>query len=185
MKVFLFCYPINYLVLTILFTNPDGVSVKTWRDDFASAGIADLAFVPPFNSTPNDTFAWPTLGSMISSGKRVVIFMDSYANQTEVDFILEEFTYMWETPFDQTNQSFPCIVDRPHGLRGQVPTGRLSVINHNFDVELQHDILIPDRSSLNITNGLSGFGSLGLQAEQCAELYGRYPNFLLVDCVTF
>src|SRR5271167_1377949 len=102
----------------MLFTNPDGVNVTNWGDDFRTAGIADLAYVPPFNSTPPDTLEWPTLGSMISSGKRVVIFLDSFANQSEVNFILDEFTYMWETPFDQTNQSFPCNVDRPGSLRG-------------------------------------------------------------------
>ena len=122
---------------------------------------------------------------MISSGKRVVIFLDSYANQTEVDFILDEFTYMWETPFDQTNQSFPCNVDRPNDLRGQIPTGRLSVINHFLDIELPDDVLVPDRPELSITNGVSGFGSLGVQAQQCAALYGRYPNLMLVDCTSF
>lgn len=120
---------------------------------------------------------------MISSGKRVVVFLDSGANHTLVGFILDEFTYMWETPFDQTNQSFPCTVDRPSSLRGQVPTGRLSVINHFLDIELPDNILVPDRAALNDTNGVSGFGSLGLQAEQCAALYGRYPNFFLVDCM--
>lgn len=158
--------------------------MTTWGNDFHASGIADLAFVPSFNSTPSDTLDWPTLGSMISSGKRVVIFLDSYANQTAVDFILDEFTYMWETPFDQTNQSFPCNVDRPHGLRGQTPTGRLSVINHFLDIQLPDNILIPDRPELDVTNGVSGFGSLGLQAQQCAALYGRYPNFMLVDCTS-
>ena len=171
--------------MTILFTNPDGVDVTTWGNDFNSSGIADLAFVPSFNSTPSDTLAWPTLGSMISSGKRVVIFLDSYANQSAVDFILPEFIYMWETPFDQTNQSFPCNVDRPNSLRGQIPTGRLSVVNHFLDIALPDNILIPDRPELNVTNGVSGFGSLGAQAQECAALYGRYPNFMLVDCISF
>jgi hypothetical protein len=119
---------------------------------------------------------------MISSGKRVVIFLDSGANQN-VNFILDEFTYMWETPFDQTDSSFPCTVDRPASLRGQIPNGRLSVINHFLDTELPIvNILIPDRDALAQTNGVSGPGSLGLQAQQCAVLYGGYPNFLLVDC---
>lgn len=50
---------------------------------------------------------------MISSGQRVVIFLDRGANPAQVPFILNEFTYMWETPFDETNASFPCNIDRP------------------------------------------------------------------------
>ena len=100
------------LVLTLLFTNQDGINVTVWANDFKTSGVADHAFVPSFNTTPSDTFNWPTLGSMISSGKRVVIFLDAGANRNEVDFILDEFIYMWETPFDQTNSSFPCNVDR-------------------------------------------------------------------------
>jgi len=172
------------LVLTILFTNPDAVNVTIWGADFVTAGIAEMAFVPNFTGTPPDLNSWPTLGSMISSGKRVVIFMDYYANQNEVDFILDEFTYMWETPFDQTNASFPCTVNRPPSLIGQIPTGRLSVINHFLDVELPDDILVPDRAALDVTNGVSGPGSLGEQAIQCAQLYGTYPNFFLVDCTS-
>jgi len=171
------------VVLTILLTNSDGIDITVWDKNFASAGIADLAFVPPFDATPSDTLDWPTLGSMISSGKRVVIFLDAGADQTKVNYILPEFTYMWETPFDQTDPSFPCTVDRPASIKGQFPTGRLSVINHFFDTTLTQGVLIPDIPALNVTNGVSGKGSLGLQATQCAALYGRYPNFLLVDCM--
>ena len=121
---------------------------------------------------------------MITSGKRVVIFLDSKADTTLVPWILDEFTFMWETPFDETNSSFPCTVDRPPRIRNQVPTGRLAVVNHFLDIALPNDILIPDRGQLEVTNGVSGEGSLGLQAENCAGIYGRYPNFMLVDCTS-
>lgn len=153
-----------------------------WAKDFAAAGLADLAYVPPFKTTPSDTLNWPSLGSMISSGKRVVIFLDANADPSVVNYILPEFIYMWETPFDQSNPSFPCTVDRPSSIAGQFPTGRLSVVNHFLDKELTPSVLIPDTSALNVTNGLSGPGSLGAQAGACSALYGRYPNFLLVDC---
>lgn len=161
-------------------TNPDSMPVELWGEIYNTSGIAELAYVPPFKSTPNDTFSWPNLGTMISSGKRVVIFMDYGANQSEVPFILDEFTYMWETPFDQTNASFPCNIDRPPGLTTTV--GRLATVNHFLDTAFPDDILIPDRAEINRTNGVSGFGSLGEQADTCAAEYGRYPNFLLVDC---
>ena len=49
---------------------------------------------------------WPTLGEMIDSGRRLVVFMDYGADQNQVDYILDEFTYFWETPFSQTDTTF-------------------------------------------------------------------------------
>ena len=121
---------------------------------------------------------------MISSGKRVVIFLDAGANPATVNYILPEFTYMWETPFDQTDPTFPCTVDRPAAIKGQFPTGRLSVINHFLDTQLTEGVLIPDVPALNVTNAVSGAGSLGAQIDSCAAFLGRYPNFLLVDCIS-
>ena len=110
--------------------------------------------------------------------------MDSFADPTKVNYILPEFTYMWETAFDQTSPSFPCTVDRPASLKGEIPTGRLATVNHFLDTQLTPGVLIPDTEALNTTNGVSGPGILGQQALDCSALYGRYPNFLLVDCTS-
>lgn len=77
-------------VLTLIFTNPEGLSITDiWAPAFKTSGIADLAFIPP--SLPVKQSAWPTLGQMIDSKKRVVIFLDSGADTTKVPFILPEF----------------------------------------------------------------------------------------------
>jgi hypothetical protein len=91
---------------------------------------------------------------------------------------------MWETPFDQTDPSFPCVVNRPSEIAGQFPTGRLGVINHFLDTTLTEGVLIPDVQALNVTNAVSGPGSLGVQISTCSAFLGRYPNFLLVDCTS-
>lgn len=172
-------------MLTILFTNSEGIDVTVWASEFQSTGIADMALVPSFTSTPTNTLTWPTLGSMISSGKRVIIFLDAGADRKKVDYILPEFDYAWETAFDQTDPTFPCTVDRPASLKGKVPTGRLSIVNHYLDKVLTGSVLIPATESLNVTNALNGSGSLGAQLDSCATLHGTYPNFLLVDCTYF
>jgi hypothetical protein len=169
-------------VLTILFTNSDGIDITVWGADFASAGLDTLAYVPSFTTTPSATSAWPTLASLISSGKRVIIFLDAGADTSKVPYILPEFTYIWETAFDQTDPSFPCAVNRPSSLANQIPTGRMSLVNHFLDTTLTAGVLIPDTAQLNVTNAVSGVGSLGLNAATCAAIYGAYPNFLLVDC---
>jgi len=56
--------------------------------------------------------------------------------------------------------------------------------NHNLNTEISFsglDLLVPTSSELNVTNNISGFGSLGLMANNCAADWGRPPNFLLVD----
>jgi hypothetical protein len=96
-------------VLTLLFTNPEGLSIKdVWKPAFDGAGndscssllptmihlhltgITPLAYVPP--SLPVEQSQWPTLGEMIDSGKRVVVFLDAGADDGGVDFILPEFS---------------------------------------------------------------------------------------------
>ena len=48
-----------------------------------------MAYVPPRPVMSRDD--WPTLGEMIESGKRVVIFMDKGADEPVVNFILPQF----------------------------------------------------------------------------------------------
>jgi hypothetical protein len=80
-------------VLTLIFTNPEGQSLPgQWEPAFSNSGIKDLAYVPPH--LPMKQSDWPTLGEMINSGKRVVVFLDAGANGIDggvVDFILPEF----------------------------------------------------------------------------------------------
>jgi hypothetical protein len=79
-------------VLTLLFTNPEGLDLKTvWAPAFEAAGIDKLAFVPPTLGTPVKASAWPTLGQMIDSGKRVVVFLDAGADSGAVPYIMPEF----------------------------------------------------------------------------------------------
>lgn len=56
---------------------------------------------------------WPTLGEMIESGKRVVVFMDSKADVDSVDFILPEFQMVCQ-----------CFLVAPHPTQGDVRFGR-------------------------------------------------------------
>lgn len=127
-----------------------------------------MAYVPP-KQVMNIT-DWPTLGEMIITGRRIVIFMDYKANQTEVDYIIDEFGgSMWETPFSPTDPNFPCVVQRPENQPN--PSDYLYMANHNLNANISFagmTIDIPNTVELNVTNGEQGFGSLGLQSENCA-----------------
>jgi hypothetical protein len=158
-----------YEVVTILIVNGDYVSVTNFTGPLESSGLAKYAYVPPV--IPMALSDWPSLGKLIISDKRAVIFMDYEADQSTVPYILDEFSQLWETPFDPTDQTFPCSVQRPPGLSDAQAEGRLYLANHNLNTNLSvaGDIIpVPDLSELNVTNAVSGFGSLGAAANNCA-----------------
>lgn len=54
------------------------------------------------------------------------------------------------------------------------------IVNHFLDVDF-FGIKVPDRSAAANTNAATGTGSIGAQAGLCTSIYGRVPNFVLVD----
>ena len=190
-----------YDVVTLLIVNSDYINVKNYTAPILDSGLANYAYVPP--QIPMNISSWPTLSSMILTGKRAVIFMDYNANQTEVPYVLDEFSQMWETAFSPTNRSFPCTQQRPPGLSQQDAEGRMYLANHNLNTEISLagiSLLVPTSALINETNALNGTGSLGLMANNCAgksfavvppnlvniltyvlAAWPRPPNFLLVD----
>jgi len=158
-----------YEVITLLIGNGDYVPVQNFTAPLESSGLAKYAFFPPI--IPMGLSNWPTLGELILNNQRAIIFMDYKANQTAVPYILDEFSQLWETPFDPTDESFPCTVQRPPGLNDQQARGRMYMENHNLNSELTvfgNTILVPATKKLLQTNAVSGSGSLGLAANNCA-----------------
>ncbi|KAB8074666.1 PLC-like phosphodiesterase [Aspergillus leporis] len=167
-------------VVTLLLTNGDSLPVSRFDEVFASAGIKDYAFVP--DSTPGVLAieSWPTLGDLISKGKRLVMFLDYGADTKTVPYILDEFAYFFETPYGITDASFPdCSIDRPSGASAE---GRMYIVNHFLNVEIL-GIKVPDRIRAPKTNAASGNGSIGAQSNLCQSIYKRLPDVVLVDFV--
>lgn len=164
-------------VVTLLIVNSDQITPAQFDSVFQAAGLKDLSYTP--SSFPVTNTQWPTLGSMIDSGKRLVTFLDAGADSSSVPYIIDEFTNMWETAFDVTDPTFDCNVNR---TKGDSST-QLYTINHflDMDVNIIASTVAPNKGALNTTNAANGTGSLGLQASQCGAEYGRYPNFMLVD----
>ncbi|OBZ68034.1 hypothetical protein A0H81_11779 [Grifola frondosa] len=144
-----------------------------------ASGIAALAYVPP--QVPTAQSDWPTLGDLIDSGKRVIVFLDAGADtDRSVPYILPEFEMIWETPFSVTNASFPCSVDRIAGPLGT--TDHMYLINHSLNINvLDTGIIISDPEAAPTTNGVT---SILANAAGCEPLSaGRAPNFVLLDFV--
>jgi hypothetical protein len=193
-------------VVTLLLTNA-GADISKFDAAFTGSELKNYAFIPA--SRPLPINAWPTLHGLISSGKRLVTFLGTYvpfppsdsivtdmttidsgADFTRVPYILDEFTYFFETPFDTTDPAFAqCTLDRPANSK---PDGKMYIVNHFLDLELgkfggfellNTGILVPDRKNAARTNAATGTGSIGAQAALCKGKYGRKPNFVLVDFV--
>jgi len=169
-------------VVTILFTNPEELSVEDyWHPIFVASGIAELAFVPA--NSPTNAEDWPTLQNLINSGRRVVIFMDKGTNSLTVPYILSEFEHIWETPYSVMDSTFPCKLDRIAGNPGQ----HMHLINHSLNMAIKlpfaSPIIVPNVFQVRTTNEIE---SILRHADACKlvpESRGRAPNFVLLDWV--
>ncbi|KAJ4415421.1 hypothetical protein N0V82_007360 [Gnomoniopsis sp. IMI 355080] len=157
-------------VVTLLLTNPDGQSGTAFDAIFQGSGIKNYTFTPNGNLTIDQ---WPTLEQMISTGQRLVVFMDFPAAPL-VPYILNEFqSYIFTT-----DPTFPqCAIDRPPGASA---TGRMTLVNHFLDTNLS-GILIPNRDAANVTNSAT---SITAQANLCVGLYQKNPNYILLDWIS-
>jgi hypothetical protein len=176
-------------VITILLGNEDYIDPGNYTTPVTNAGLLDYIYIPP--TQPMDIDNWPTLGEMIISNKRVVMMLEYDANQETVPWLLDMWSYQWQTPFSPTNVSFPCVVQRPPGQKRDVSERRLILANHNLnlevnDVALGIDFLIPDTAVIDNTNAnTTDLGAARLTVDQCAAEWGRPPNYLLVDYYNF
>ncbi|EGO04745.1 hypothetical protein SERLA73DRAFT_173938 [Serpula lacrymans var. lacrymans S7.3] len=161
-------------VLSLLIVNSDDFPPTAYDSIFKSVGLDTMSYAPTSAVTP--ATQWPTLGSLIDSGKRLLTFMDASADFTSVPYIIDEFTNIWESPYDVFTLPFDCSVNR---TKGDSST-EMYLINHFFD-QLILGQPAPDPDQANQTNAVNGTGSLGAQVATCVADYGRNPNFMLVD----
>lgn len=164
-------------VLTMLIGNSDLAYVEDFVPAIQNSGIAPYLYTPPLVPMHKDD--WPTLGEMILNNDRVVMFMDYYANQDSVPYILEEFTHMWETPFSPQDPEFPCTIERPPGLDPEdAHKNFMYIANHNLNVAVELGaltggdgaILLPNTAQINNTNGkFETTGQLGAMALNCSS----------------
>ena len=186
-------------VVTMLITNYDRNPPGDFNTVFSSVGLDKLAFVPASSPEPLSFDAWPTYAELIALDSRLVLFLDYEADTSMVPYILPEFDYFFETPFNTVDPKFDhCTLDRgPDGSEGG---GLMYIVNHFLDIEVGEDVLnipddlldvvvpdeskrllIPDHDSNFATNAATGDGSIGAQAELCKTVWGRWPNVVLVD----
>ncbi|KAH8550188.1 PLC-like phosphodiesterase [Umbelopsis sp. PMI_123] len=162
-------------VVTIMWNNLGNFNISAFESAYSNGGnIMNYVYTQPVGS-----FSWPTLQSMISSGKRLVNFIDTGADQTTVPWLMAEFNYVFETPYDNQNlTAFTCTIGRPTNPAS--PDSMMYVMNHFLYgvVNIGSTVIeVPQPDTANVTNGQS----LQTQATQCTSTFGRQPNFIEVD----
>jgi hypothetical protein len=86
-------------VISILIVNSDNLPPTAYTSAFDSAGLTNYTYSPSSSSTTLS--AWPTLGTLIDAGTRVVVFMDYDASFSSVPWIIDEFSNMWEDAYGE------------------------------------------------------------------------------------
>ena len=171
-------------VVTLLLTNGDFANITSFAHAFNISGIVPYAYTPLPTHSHTDPTTWPTLAQLITNNTRLIIFLDTGADVPTVPYILPEFTYFWETPFDTIDPSFSqCAIDRPEDISNnpEKVKERMYIVNHFLDTSVV-GMEVPDRRDAGRTNMKEGKGSVGEQVGRCMEMHeGRKPKAVLVD----
>lgn len=163
-------------VLSLLLVNEQNISPSKFATAFKSSGVDSLSWQP--SGKIDSKSQWPTLSSMLDSGKRIVTFLSAGAGDS-VPYLLSEFSYIWETPYDQTSVPFNCSIDRQG--KGSSAKEQMYLSNHYKDQTIV-GVTAPDKSSATSVNSQQ---AVLQNADSCAKGAGggAYPNFMLIDFV--
>lgn len=138
----------------------DQVSAADTVAVFRRSGLARYVYTPGDPRQP-----WPTLGQMIDSGRRVVVFAEKHGGTPS--WYANLYRYAMETPYTFTSPSaFTCVPNR--GGTGK----RLFVMNHFITRAA------PSRNDAAVVNASAAIVS---RARRCAAARGHLPTFVQVD----
>lgn len=172
-------------VVTILLVNSDSASAQDIGAVFQRSGIAKYGYTPAATTATGN---WPTLQSMINQNTRLVSYITNAKYDSSVPYLLPEFNYVFETPFEVTGlDGFNCSLDRPKALGASgasaVSQNYLGLVNHFKYQQLLAGVLVPDTDRLSIVNSpdTKVAGNLGLHLKNCQNEWGARPNYVLVD----
>lgn len=171
-------------VVTVLLVNAADGTADEYAEVFKASGLGDIAYQPPSFQASAE---WPTLQTMIDDNQRLVSFVTEVTHSETAPFILDEFSHVFETPFEVTELSgFNCTLDRPlnqDSASNALSNGFLGLVNHFKYSQLGASIQLPDVDSIEIVNdpGTSAAGNIGRHLESCNSEWNTQPNFVLVD----
>lgn len=133
----------------------------------ATAKVFKDAGLMPMVYTPKAGEPFPTLGSMISSGKRIVVLAETTGGGATYPWILQGFDWAQDTPYDSMKPSdFSC-----ERLRGQADSP-LFLVNHWLN---RPQYRVSDAKKVNSSK------VLGSRLDECQAQRKMIPNYVAVD----
>ena len=173
-------------VVTILLVNEADASASDLAAAYQEAGITtSLAYTPSASTSGKQD--WPTLKTLINRGARLLNFISSLSDNSGAPYLMNEFTFIFENPYDVTSPSdFSCEANRPSNVANNtqqaLSDGMMPLMNHFLYNNSGLGIQIPDNTYVSTTNAPGGgIGNLGTAASRCKQTYGRAPTYILVD----
>jgi len=155
--------------------HPREVVTLVVQDEVSPADTAALiegaGLLPDvYEPAPGD--AWPTLGQMVGSGKRLVVLMERHGGGSAYPWLLQGFDRIQDTPFlfrtpaELVGGPGTCALNRGHA------DAPLLLLNH----------WVTDKTA-EVTNAalVNAEAVLGARAEACRKERGMLPNFVAVD----
>ena len=112
------------VVVSLLIVNNDDLPASQFGTVFTAAGIDTLSYSPA--SASLTASEWPTLGSLIDNGTRLLTFMDFKADFTSVPYIIDgmEFVVRFHGPTLLNAMQSSLTSGKPPTMS---PTRRLTV----------------------------------------------------------
>ncbi|CAG8577521.1 13119_t:CDS:2 [Cetraspora pellucida] len=158
-------------VITIFWENYDKIDPLRYKAEYDKANLTQYCFTQPVGGT------WPTMSKIIQSGQRVINFIDTNANTNTVPWLMPEYSYVFETPFDNSDpNAWQCTVDRPKDQPQQ-----LYLVNHFLYTVVQglgSPVEVPVRQNASSTNS----NNLAKHVQNCSNVFdGKIPNFVAID----
>ena len=173
-------------VVTVLLVNGAAASASELAAAYQHAGITtELAYTPAGSTSSTQT--WPTLQSLISTGTRLLNFVDSLDDNSASPYLMHQYEYIFQNNYDVSKPTgFNCEVNEPSNLDASqaISINMMPLMNHFLYTVSKGFIKIesPNASYVGSTNAPSGgVGSLGNAASTCTQYYGRAPSFIVVD----
>lgn len=131
-----------------------------------AAGIEQAGLLP-YVHTQEVGQTWPTLGEMISSGRRLVVLMENEGGGSEYPWLMQGFDFVQDTPFDATKQSqFSCELNRGSA------DDPIFLINHWLNNA---------QSRVTDAQRVNAYDVLWPRVRECEEERGQLPNYIAVD----
>ena len=131
-----------------------------------TAAVVEQAGLLPDVYTPTSD-GWPTLGSMIDSGHRLVVLMENHGGGTTYPWLLQGFDHVQDTPYLFASAAdFSCAPNRGPA------DASLFLVNHWINSKTG---TVRNAIAVNARDVLEP------RLRECQAERGRLPNFVAVD----